>query len=227
MSALARVGGLFVESPPPARAMAPAAGPLTPPTIAVLCAAPRGPVAVAAVSLALAHLLGRPYALEATVGTASPGAHAGAAVPSAQRAARRLRERGMDASASGRLVWLADRRCGELGIEGRDAPGAVAAANAELGRAAMIADAPAAIAIPLARVDALDRVLGWHDGIVVVPEPGLTAPMREHVLASLALLGRPVACMAPPPRLAGTAALLGLRAPACALDAVSQLVHAT
>jgi hypothetical protein len=70
-------------------------------------------------------------------------------------------------------------------------------------------------------------VLGWHDGIVVIPEPELDAPMLERALASLALLGRPVACMAPPSRLAGAAALLGLRAPACALETVSRLVRET
>ena len=224
MSALARVGGLFVETRPAARVIAPAAGPLTPPTIAVLCAAPRGRVAASAVSLALARVLGRRCALAAMVGAAEAGPGSAAALPAAQRAARRLRERGADATATGRLVWLGDRRAGELGVEGADAPGAVAAASAELGRAAMVAAAPAAIAIPLARVEALDRVLGWHDGIVVLPEPDMAAPVLERVLASLALLGRPVACMAPPSRLAGSAAVLGLRAPACALTAVEQLV---
>jgi hypothetical protein len=222
MSALARVGGLFVEARP-ARVATLMPRPATPPTVAVLCAAPHGRIAASAVALALARVLGGRCALAAMAGADGSSPHAGVAMPAARRAAQRLRERDARARASGRLVWLADRRIGELGVEGPDASAAVAAASAELGRAAMAAGAPAALAIPLARVGALDRVLGWHDGIVVVPEPNLPRPVLERALASLALLGRPVACMAPPSRLEAGAAVLGLHAPASALTAVERL----
>jgi hypothetical protein len=46
-----------------------------------------------------------------------------------------------------------------------------------------------------------------------------------RVRASVARLGRPVACMAPPSRLAGGGAALGLGVPAGALEAVARLLH--
>jgi len=122
--------------------------------------------------------------------------------------------------ASGRLVWLADGR-GALATD--DGAGRAAAMSAELGRSAAFIGAPAAIALPLARTAALDRVLAWHDAFVVVREPDAPATVIERALASLAELGRPVAAMAPPSRLPGMLAIEGVVAPAEAIRAVAEL----
>jgi hypothetical protein len=157
-------------------------------------------------------------ALAGVVGEATAGSIGG--VSSARRAAHSVHERGLPAAASGRLVWLSDRR-GEFA--GDDIAGRAAAMSAELGRSAAFAGAPAAIALPFVRVAALDRVLAWHDAIVVVREPGAAAVVIERALMSLAKLGRPVAAMAPPSRLTGTLATGGVVAPAEAVRAVAEL----
>ena len=167
-------------------------GPVPAPLVAILCAAPRGRVAAAGIALALARAARHPSALVGAVGQGVPGSIGG--TPGAHRAARGLRERGLPTAAGGRLVWLADRR-GVL-VED-DIAGRVAATSAELGRAAAFVGAPAAIALPFARTAALDRVLAWHDAIVVVREPDVAALVIERALASLAELGRPVVAMAP------------------------------
>ena len=94
---------------------------------------------------------------------------------------------------------------------------------ATLGRAASAARVPAALALPLARTDALDRVLGWHDAFVVVRDPAAADVVFERALASLARLGRPLATMPPPPRPAATLATAGLSAPAGATAAIARL----
>lgn len=207
--------------------------PLAGPSVAVLCAAPRSQAAAASVALALAHLSGRPYALAAVVGACPPAPASFA--PSARRAAARLRQRGKLAAAVGRTVWLASAAPptpiaavgpGERGRAGEplaDPAGAAAAASAALARAAQAIAAPAALAIPFARCAALDRVLAWHDAIVVVREPDATHEIAELVLASLALLDRPAVTMPAPSRLAERVASAGLRAPAPAIDAVARL----
>ncbi len=192
--------------------------PLVAPLVAVLCAAPRGRVAAAGVALALARATRCTCALVGVVGEVTTGSIAGA--PSARRATHAVRERGLPAVASGRLVWLADRR-GELVVD--DIVARAAAMSAELGRSATIVGAPAAIALPFARTAALDRVLGWHDAIVVVREPDAAAAVIERAMGSLAELGRPVAAMAPPRRLAGALAAGGVAAPAEAVHAVAAL----
>jgi hypothetical protein len=213
--ALARAGGLFVEWGE--RAAEPAA-PVPPwppaPVIAVLCAPARARVSAAAVALALARAVGGRCALAAAVGADGPLVPAS---PAARGAAHRLRERGSSAAASGRLVWISGA------APGGDPPGEVAAASARLGRAAAATGAPAALAVPFARDDSLDRVLAWHDGVIVIAEPGADEAMLAHVVASVTALGRPVACMSPPPRLAARAAALGLHAPPCAVEAVVRL----
>jgi len=141
-------------------------------------------------------------------------------MPSAHRTAAGLRERGLPAVAGGRLVRLADRR-GPLAED--DFAVRAAAMSAELGRSAAAVRAPAAVAFPFARTPALDRVLAWHDAIVVVREPDASATVIERALESLAQLGRPVAAMTPPARLPGALAASGLRAPSEALTAVVQL----
>src|SRR5437764_568853 len=95
--------------------------------------------------------------------------------------------------------------------------------GAELGRSATFAGVPATLALPFARTDALDRVLAWHDAIVVVREPDAAPTVIERALASLAELGRPVAAIAPPRRLSGTLAAGGVVAPAEAVRAVAEL----
>jgi len=188
------------------------------PLVAVLCAPARGRTAAAGVAVALARALGSDCGLAGAVGL---GARAALVpTPAARRAAARLRERSLPACASGRLVWLPDRR-GALPEE--DAVARAAAMSAELARAAAAAGVPGAAALPLARTAALDRVLAWHDAIVVVREPAAPEGMIEQALASLAALGRPLAAMAPPSRPAAALAAGGVRAPVEAQQAVAAL----
>ncbi len=193
------------------------AGPV--PLVAVLCAPERGRAAASGVALALARASGGLCALAGAVGGGT-GSQALGGSPSARRAAAALRERGLHGAASGRLVWLSD---GRAAAPPGDVAGWAAALSAELGRASSAVGAPGAVALPFARSAALDRVLGWYDGFVVVPEPGSSAAVRERVLASLAELRRPVAVMAPPGRIPAALAARGLRVPAEAVDAVAQL----
>ena len=191
--------------------------PVPAPLVAILCTAPRGRVAASAIALALARASHRPCALAGAVGEQPSGSIGG--MPSALRAARGVRDRGLPAAARGRLVWLPDRRGGLVA----DDAGRAAVMSAELGRAAAYVGAPAAIALPFARTAALDRVLAWHDAVVVVREPDAPAAVIERALTSLVTLGRPVAAMAPPPRLSGALAAGGAVAPAEALRAVAAL----
>jgi len=130
--------------------------------------------------------------------------------------------RDLPATASGRLVWLPDGRAVDI-EDDAGAPARVAAMSAAVGRAVAAAEAPAAIAISHVRTEALDRVLAWHDALVVVDEADASDVMLERALASLAALGRPVAAMVPPPRLAALLALGGVQAPAEAVRVVAQL----
>lgn len=195
-----------------------AGAPLPAPLVAILCTTPRGRVAAAGIALALARASRRPCALAGAVGEDPSGSIGG--MPGARRVAHGVRDRGLPAAASGRLVWLPDRR-GALVAD--DIAGRAAVMSAELGRAAAFAGAPAAIALPFARTAALDRVLAWHDAIVVVREPDAPAAVIERALTSLAKLGRPVATMAPPLRLSGALAAWGVAAPAEAMRAVADL----
>jgi hypothetical protein len=189
------------------------------PTVVVLCSATRARAAAAGLALALSGDCGSACALAGVVGdaTALP-----TAVPllASRRAAARLHERRVAASASGRLVWLGAGRNG--GTE-EDPSAFAAAASAELGRAVGLVGAPAVLSIPFARTEALDRVLAWHAGTVVVPEPGADGALVARALASLGELDRPVVAMAPPARWAAALAVAGLCAPRCATDAVAQL----
>jgi hypothetical protein len=221
-----------------------AKGPQAAPLVAVLCTAPRARVATAGVALALAHATGSRCAIAGAVGTETRAALGG--TPAARRSAMALRRRGLPASASGRLVWVADRR-GQLvpavgnpldgpatgatvpvaapTAEPTDVAARVAALSAELGRSAATLGLPAAVALPFARTEALDRVLAWHDAIVVVREPDAPAAVLERALESLAALGRPVVAMAPPARLFSVCALAGLGAAAEAVSAVDELAR--
>jgi hypothetical protein len=198
-----------------------AGGAFEPPLVAILCAAPRARVAAAGVALALTRAAGRRCGLAGVVGQEAGAALGG--LPAARRGSIALQRRGLPASASGRLVWLADRR-GEL--QANDVPARCAALSAELGRSVAAITVPAAVAFPCTRTDALDRVLAWHDAIVLVPEPDTPPAMIEQALASLARLGRPAAAMAPPSRVAGALALAGVAVPSEAADAVAALAQA-
>ena len=114
---------------------------------------------------------------------------------------------------------------------GEDDPvGAAAAASAALGRAASLAGVPGTLAIPLARSDALDRVLRWHDALVAVRMPDADELLARRALASLAQLGRPVVALASPGRQAEALARLGLWTPTAAPDLVrlgEELAEAT
>lgn len=217
--ALARIGALFVEPGDRVVRREPVRPSGGSPTVVVLCSATRARAAAAGLALALAGGAGSVCAVAAGLGIASPPP-AAVALLSARRAAARLHAERMAVCASGRLVWLADGRGGDAAQEG---PALAAAASAELGRAAAIAGAPGALALPLVRTAALDRVLAWHAGIVVVPEPDRDEALLARALASLAELGRPVVAMEPPTRRAGALAVAGLRAPRCAAHAVAQL----
>jgi hypothetical protein len=192
------------------------------PVIAVLCDSRCARTAAAAVALALARFVRRPVALAAAVSVDGPPSVLAPAVPAARRAVARLHERGQHASASSRLVWLGNRHAAWAAADA-DAPGVAAAASSSLGRATAVVRAPAALAIPLARTTALDRVLRWHDGIVIVRDADTTDDMLDCVRRSLAALDRPVAEMPCIPRLAATAAELGIVAPAAATRAVAAL----
>ncbi|HET6449201.1 MAG TPA: hypothetical protein VFG31_08835 [Conexibacter sp.] len=215
--ALAWTRGL--ARPVHARPLLPGVGDGRPtPLVAILCAAPRARAAAAGIALALARALDAPCALAAVVGEQTPGVLVG--VPSAHRAVAALRARSLSVAASGRLVWLADRR-GPRSVD--DVAGRAAAVSAELGRSAMAVGAPAAVAIPFARVAALDRMLAWHDALVAVCEPDAADGVVDCALASLAELGRPVVAMTPPRRSSGLLAVAGLASPSEAEAAVSEL----
>ena len=229
------------------------------PTVAVLADPRHGQLVACAVALALADACRQPCGVAAAVGR-------GAVAPlplgaNARRCSAELRARGYDATAVGRLVWLADLRAtprepdaarepdparGAADPAGdgpapagagpspaataaddpiaADPAAAVAAASVELHGAARALAAPAALAIPFARSAALDRVLGWHDAIVVVEDGRATTPeLARLVLDSLAALDRPVAAMTLPSRLHAAPATAGLRAPAAAAAAVAAL----
>ncbi|MDW5598157.1 hypothetical protein VSS74_27620, partial [Conexibacter stalactiti] len=104
-----------------------------------------------------------------------------------------------------------------------DPAGTAAGVGARAARAAVTIGAPSALALPLARSAALDRVLAWHDGVVVVQQPGASAAIAELVLDSLAALGRPVAAVPAPGRLAARVISAGLHTPAFATEAVARL----
>jgi hypothetical protein len=184
----------------------------------ILCTAPRARVAAAGVALALAHAAGSRCALAGVVGADAAATLGG--MPAARRAATALRRRALPTAASGRLVWLADRRAS---LPPDDVASVCAALSAELGRSAAALGVPAAVAFPFARTDALDRVLAWHDAIVVAREPDAPPAAIERALASLARLGRPAAAMTPPPRTAAALAVAGLAAPSEAAAVVGEL----
>jgi hypothetical protein len=198
------------------------------PTILVLCTAPRARVAAAVFAMALARTLGTPCGIAASAGVGGRLPGAGLATPAARRVAARLRARGQHATASGRLVWLPDRRvAAPREIVDADLAGAAAAASADLGRAALAGGVPAVLALPHARTAALDRVIAWYDGIVVVREPDATAAVMNRVVESLSALGRPVVCVSSPPRHEAVLTLPGLRTSPAALSAVAQLGFGT
>jgi len=189
------------------------------PLVAVLCTGPCARVAAAGVALALARAAGSPSAIAGALAVGpGPGS---AALPAAARTASALRRRELPARASGRLVWLADRRGALDGDD--DVAGRAAALGAEVARAAAAAGAPAAVAYPVARTAALDRLLAWHDAVVVVRDAEAPDGMVERAVASVAALGRPVGELALPGRLAGALAIVGTACPREAVAALERL----
>lgn len=190
--------------------------------MAVLCREERAAAAAAAVGLALARACGARCALVGAAGRAAAPRSAVIAAPAARHATARLRARGHSTAASGRLVWVGDRRApGAF-----DAPDAAAAVSAEIGRAATAVGVPAAIALPFPRTPAMDRVLTWHDALVAIHEPDATPEGVARTEASLVALGVPVVCMPPSSRQSAALAEFGLRAPAAALAAILRLAPA-
>jgi len=144
------------------------------------------PSAVAPAAAAIALLLGgRATALLATVGPPAAALRA-PATPGAARAAARLRDRGHDVAASGRLVRLAGD-------------------PAEAMRAAAAASAPAVLAIGTPRGESVDRLLAAQDAVLVAAGDG-GSELVPLVLAGLAPLGIPCA-VAPAAPDASSAAL--------------------
>jgi len=141
--------------------------------------------------------------------------------PAARHAAARTVDGGLPASAIGRLVWVGDRRAASG--ERHDPAALAAASSVELMRAAATVGGPAVLAVPFARTSALDRVLAWHDAIVVMQEPEGSATVMARALASLSELRRPVVAMAQPGRVPAALAVAGLCAPAEAARAVAEL----
>lgn len=187
------------------------------PIVAVLCTPPRARAAAAAVALGLARATRHPCALATAVG-GGPGVAFGA-LPSARRAVAALRERDLSVAAGARLVWLADRR----GPASTDVVARAAASSAELARSVAATGAPAAVALPFARTVALDRVLAWHDALVIVREPDAPDAIVQRARESVAALGRPVAVLDPPPRLPAALAVAGIAAPAELARVVAEL----
>ncbi|HEY4280794.1 MAG TPA: hypothetical protein VGM91_21430 [Conexibacter sp.] len=189
---------------------------MSPPVVAVLCPAGRARATVASVALALASATGARCAVAAVAGVREVSSQLGSLA--ARRGAAQLCARGYDAAAGGRVVWVAD----VAGVEDDPAGGAAALAlvTAGAGRALGV---PAVVAMPFARSDALDRVLGWHDAVVVASDQVATPVITELARTSLAGLARPVALMPAPVRLPAAAAGAGLRATAEAVQAVTQL----
>lgn len=129
------------------------------------------PSAVAPAAAATALLLGgRGAALLATVGPPAPTLRA-PATPGAARAAARLRDRGHDAAASGRLVRLTGD------------PVEVMRATAAGGR-------PVVVALGTPRGESVDRLLAAQDAVLVAAG-GDGSGLVPLVLAGLAPLGIP------------------------------------
>lgn len=144
------------------------------------------PSAVPPVAAATALLLGGGgVALLAAVGPVAPALRS-PATPGAARAAARLRDRGHDATASGRLV----RVTGD---------------PAEAMRAAAAVGAPGVAAIGMPRDGSVDRLLAAQDAVLVA-DGGQGAGLVPLVLAGLAPLGVPCA-VAPAAPDAASAAL--------------------
>ncbi len=120
-------------------------------------------------------------------------------------------------------MWIGDAVATADDEPARDDAGVAAGMAAMLGRGGSALATPAALALPLTRTAALDRVLAWHDGFVVVREPEAPEGLAERVLESLARLGRPVAVMSPPSRGGAALATAGLVAPPEAVQAVEWL----
>jgi hypothetical protein len=211
--AIARAGTLRIARRTLAAGAANAGGPRpSMPLVAVLGSCRHAAVGACAMALALTRACGAASALAGAVGVLHRQPHLGG-LPAARGSAARLRARGLPAVAVGRLVWVAlEDACD-------DETGLAAAMAATLGRAAAAVRAPAALALPLARTEALDRVLAWHDAFVVVREPDMPDVLVESALASLARLGRPVATMPVLSRVDAALAAGGLRAPAEAIRA--------
>jgi hypothetical protein len=217
-----RVGRLFV---------APSGVALTVPhpsvrSLVVLCRPERTRPLAASAAIALAAVTGTRCALASVAGLVDPPPGLGLGVLGSRRALAVVRAAGHRCGARGRVVWVADRRADVEAVVASDPVGAVAAASHELGTLAAATGLPAVLALSLVRTEALDRVLGWHDGLVAALEPDATEGIAERVQESLAALGLPFACVAVPSRWDGALAEWGMRAPAPIVTAVADLVRA-
>jgi hypothetical protein len=189
---LARAGALFLapERPRLHAATVPAAD-----LVGVLAAPPD----LAAVAGGIAAQLRRRHRARTALVCRPGPLNSAPAVPAARALARRLCGRDVPAAAGGGLCHVA------LG-DGEDAV-------RDLWRAITAAAGhPAVVALP-ARTDALDGFLAETDQLYLAQPPGAEPEYTEAALASLAALGPPVACVAPPQGVvARRAAALGLRA---------------
>lgn len=188
-AAAARIRAFFFDSPV-GESVAPSHAPLTGDRIAVLGRASSVEGVAAALALRSARDLGARCALLARWQVRGRSWRL-PATRGAARAAGVLRDRGLPAAASGRLVRL------ELSPE-------ASAAGTELARAAAVIDGPVVLVVGAARDVAVDRVLLEHDELVLVGDEELL--MDRLAAESLAELGLPLRIFPP----AGGGRLLAL-----------------
>jgi hypothetical protein len=128
------------------------------------------------------------------VGPAAP------ARPAARRLAASLAGRGLDAAATGALVFV--------GLPADPLEAAVHAARA----LAAARGAPAVVALA-GRHRGLDALLGDQDRVIVATPPGAERPLRDLAVAGMTRIGREArACEADPPPVARALAAAGLAA---------------
>lgn len=211
---LGRVRDFYVapaEPAPPAartRVLAP------PPAAAVLGPLRAAPVLAGALAISLTRAGGWPCAVVGLWRAGEPAAISAPARPAARRTAARLREHGLKAQPSGRLVVC---------ILPDDAAQAVAAAE----RVAGSVRGPMAVALAGPRDEQIDVLLRVQDVIVLASRPGDDPELAVIARESLSALATPVVgCQVAPGPLARAVALAGVSAPASLRSALAPALGA-
>jgi hypothetical protein len=167
------------------------------PRAVVLGTADDAPPVAAALAGALRAATRAPAAVTAVWSPASPDHHDAAplAFPASRRLAARLSARALEASARGRLAWVA--------LPSLPGDAAMAA------RRVAVIDAPVVAALGGPRTPALDGLMPEQDLIVVVaPDP--TGPLARSALAGLHRESAVLVACRPLPRPARVIALAGM-----------------